>query len=166
MSQVDFFVHAYYAKSIVVIDVPFEASNDRTDLVPGLSVQIDRREYDDDHYYYRVKREHSGNRLVTGILTQDYPVSDFVLLDHVDIVCNMDYVDQQGNVVTFSDPRDVAESNSSTSTGPGYRGPGIIGTDRILHKTHDIEFVRFTIALEPYHVIVPLTLTDIPISSK
>jgi hypothetical protein len=61
LSQVDFFVYAYYARSIVVVDVPFQASQDWIDLVPGLSVQIDGAEYEEEANRWRFHKGHPLN---------------------------------------------------------------------------------------------------------
>jgi hypothetical protein len=162
LSQVDFFVYSYYARSIVVVDVPFQASQDWIDLVPGLSVQIDGAEYEEEanRWRFHTRRRNFSNTLTIGILTQDYTVTEYSLLDRVDMICNMDFVDQLGEVVTSYGTRHIDDVKARS------RGHATAITGGYFTWDQGIEFVRFTIALEPYHMIVPLTLTDIPISSE
>lgn len=68
-----------------------------------------------------------------------------------DLVCHRDMIDAEGKLTSY---------NGYSSSGSG----GDINEARgVLHNCGGIATIRYTIAVKPYRLLVPLTLADIPV---
>ena len=128
------------------------------ELVPGFSVQIEAASSEDGNCEFTIKEHypdfHSTSR---GTLNEDSSLCDDELHYHptdlaeTDLNYNATMIDATGNPTS---------QGGSTS----IRGSGSMRTwEGSWTKCSGIEIVRYTIAARPYKVLVPLTLTDIPI---
>ena len=158
LSEVGFSATAFLGQPLVTVDIPFEPMTAPVELVPGFSVQIEAASSEDGKCEFTIKEYYADfNSTARGILNEDSsPCDDEIHYHHTDLAeiglnYNATMIDATGN------PTSKGGSTSS-------RGDGSMRTwEGSWTRCSGIEVVRYTIAVRPYKIVVPLTLTDVPL---
>jgi hypothetical protein len=133
------------------------------ELVPGFTVLIEEARSEGGRCDFTIKEEYEGftgtsfwsleENLNTCVGLFPSRRTD---LSEIDLHYNVTMIDATGNPTSRSGGSNSASSSSSGDS--GMRTSRGSWTDCV-----GIEFVRYTIAVRPYRVVTPLTLSDIPI---
>jgi hypothetical protein len=162
LSQIDFYVYALFAQPLTVIDIPIGVTEDWVDVVPGLQVSVAIITLQDGTYQYTLSEKRHDLSHVRGILKTDVQTCEPLGLSHpfhmpdlaaVDLVYNRDIIDSNGNILSSAGPDFSSGGRSGSST-----------SSRMCSDSGCPVCVRYTIGVKPYKLVVPLTLTDIPVS--
>lgn len=165
LSQLDFYVYALYAQPLTVIDIPFKPMNDWMELWPGFRVIIETALLEDGTCEYAIKEEISGLSNSDDVLKQGYDLCgadelgwyrfEDIFTDR-DLIYNRDMIDASGMPTS----RNGGSRSSSSRKSGGMTSRTESGD---WNECSGIAFIRYTIAVKPYKLVVPLTLRDIPV---
>lgn len=163
LSELEFAVSALYAQPLATFDIPFQPMTTPIELIPGFTVLIEEARSEDGRCDFTIKDEFEGFTGTSfGSLEENSNTCVGPFPSHridpskIDLNYNVTMIDATGNPVSRSGGSGGASSSSSGDS--GVRTSRGSWTDCI-----GIEFVRYTIAVRPYRVVAPLTLSDIPI---
>jgi hypothetical protein len=127
------------------------------ELLPGFRVWIDKAVSEGDKCEYTIKEEIDASSVASGsFFSPRSNVCDRLytkrLEDH-DFIYHFEVLDSEGNPATYA-------GNSSGSGSGGIRIRTATWT-----QCSGIDVIRYTIAVDPYRVMVPLTLVDISLNN-
>ena len=153
-------MYALYAQPLTTFEIPFEPMDDWMKLWPGFRILFETATSEDGKCEYLIKEEISKPSHSVGLYRKDY--EDLWLgttweLTDKDLIYSRNMLDSQ---------------RKPTSRGGGRTTSGGHSSDEVLVNTLSgnwsdctgIEVIRYTIAVKPRRLVVPLTLTDIPVS--
>ena len=160
ITQIGSLAYALYAQSFVQADLPLEVSADWINLAPGFRVKITQVDRTANTCQYTLVEEIEGINIRYGSLSGDEggygslgsstPGSDW---NGWDVLYDCTHIDSQGNSV-----------NSGSTAIQGTRSNGLLiqTIQRTIPKS-DVETIRYSIAMHPYTLLVPLILEEIPV---
>ena len=158
LSTVDALTYALYAQSLIQMDLPLEVTADWITLVPGFRVKIDQVDIAGGICEYTIQESIDANGFSFGGLTENATPQatnrgfHFFWADS-DVVYARQFINNQGNLI-----------NVTTLSGSSRHSEGkSISTLQVRIAQEDIGFVHYNIAIQPYSVLVPFTLENIPL---
>ncbi|MCF7973863.1 MAG: hypothetical protein K9N55_08615 [Phycisphaerae bacterium] len=163
LARVDFYAHALFARPFVTVDMPFEVTADWVELAPGFRVLIEKAVSKDGICEYQIQQELTGppnsylglspyDELTSFILLSSPKIADLYTRDYLFSLTLMDSEEKP----TSSDRE---YTGSKTSYDP--EGKTIMTNTGYISDCSGIATLRYSIAVQPYKVIVPMTITDI-----
>jgi len=161
VSQIDFFVYALYGQPLVTTDVPLRAMNayDWLELAPGFRVRVMTADYQDGECNYKLFHQKSGNAIFSRGSFEDLTPMMHRPYRYWDYIYTFNLVSLQGNPEWRGGVSGTGGSYSY-GTGDGFSHSTRSGTWR---NCTGEEVIRYTIAVKPKKVMIPMTLTDIPV---
>ena len=147
--------------SLVTTDVPLRAMNayDWLELAPGFQVRVMTADYQDGECNYELFHQKSGNAAFTRGSFEDLTPMMHRPYRYWDYIYTFNLVSLQGNPEWRGGVSGTGGSYGYGS-GDGFRYGTSSGTWR--NCTGD-EVIRYTIAVKPRKVLIPLTLLDVSI---
>ena len=160
LSRIEYSVGALIAETSETIDVPFAASEDWMELVPGLQIFIEEASVESGRYGYRIKFEYDPNQVSYGSGLSLHIRADDIIPPMV--LTGVEILDANGVSV-----RDRS-SGGSFSGGSGSSGSGGLMTGTTTASGSctacgEAAIIRHTFAVAPYEQDIQFVLEDIPV---
>ena len=166
LSQVDFYVYLLESDLLKTIEVPFEQMDAWIELVPGFEMIIETVTVEEGRWAYTMTERRTLGSSTEGILTpgtvyceqadeMEFHSHSSPLTDE-DLIFNRRIVDEEGNL--------ALRGNHSSYSGRSSQGEHVGVFTVSGTGVHNIAAIQYVIAASPYKRIVPLTVTDIPVS--
>jgi len=159
LSRVEWSMYALVTDTYKTVDVPFQASDQWTELVPGLEVLVEKGIFGANKYEYRVKARYDTGKISYGpggavhLWPGDVPPQ--VIVTKIDVLDpNSNSIPGQGSGGFSSGSSSGATGNEGTGTSSGTGTCPTCGTATA---------IRFTLALDAYEKEVRFTLKDVPV---
>jgi hypothetical protein len=166
LSKVDFYVYGLYAQPLTTIEIPFEPMDDWMELWPGFRIIIETAQLEDGQCKFTIKEEVTGLSNSDNLLGRSYDLCDpdesswyrpEDALTAIDLFYSRDMIDALGMPTSH---RGGNASSSSDSSG----GRTLRTESGRWEECSGIEFIRYTVAVRPYRLVIPLTLVDVQVS--
>jgi hypothetical protein len=165
LSELDFTVDALYGQPFATIDLPVEVTEDWIELAPCYRIRVDEVSMVDNVCHIVVKGEVTD---VSG--SGSYPFDPNIPWD--------EHVSPRGTVYRLSD-LDIISRTELVDTGetPSWSGGSNSHSNRSADGGRDLSWnftlhnctgtenllLHYTIAMDPYEIPIPLTLTEIAV---
>lgn len=163
LSQVDFVAYALTCQLWKTVEIPFAAMDDWLEIVPRLRMRIENHTTQGGSKEYRITEEYSlpSSRVQEVLMNENtLAVDQFgaaASLSELEMIYGFALLDASGNPATHGGRR-----------GSGWSGGAATGTRTRSGDwayTSHIVSVRYTVAVKPRILKVPLTLSNIPLLS-
>ncbi len=172
LSRLEWSMAALLGDAFEAVDIPFAATDDWIELVPGLEILVEEATVSEGRYKYRMKARYERKRIsyldardrpsgsVVGRASDvpySWPSNAFPEM----IITAIDVVDAKGNSVW-----EQRTGSSSTGVSIGFEDSGdqrIVTRDGvgICSVCDQAAFIRHVIAFEPYHRDVQFVLENV-----
>ena len=160
LSQLDFFVYALYGQPLVIFDIPLAATTGWLEPTPGFRILVETADHQDGVCNYRIQEEISASR-VHFSMTLFEELVPMIIVGHPfpywDYMYTINLISPQGNPkwnggVTMQRSYSTKDNKTRNQT----------RSATWINCTGE-EMIRYTIAVKPQKVIVPLTLADVTV---
>jgi hypothetical protein len=161
LSRLDWSMNALVAETFTTVDIPFEASEEWVEVVPGLDVLVEVASATEGNYIYKIKAIYDPNLASFGTLGHWHFWFDEAL--PATLMVDMEMLNAAGEPVRGPNTSGgFGGGTSSHSTEDGLREATSDGHGRC-DACGDVATIRFTFALDAYEVEARLVLEDVPV---
>ena len=147
--------HWLFARAIRTVKVPFQASGQWFELLPGYSALIEKAELEEGKYSYRIKAKYEGpddSFTRRNIVRIDDPIPQYIDL-------GMTFLNEDGVDVRSLSPSGGGFISNSGGLGNEYTASGSGSCD----ACGSITTIQFNFAIDSYVDEMSYTLYDIPV---
>jgi len=159
LSRVEWSMYALVTDTYKTVDVPFQASDQWTELVPGLEVLVEKGTLGANKYEYRIKARYDTGKAsyVPGGAVHLWPGE----APPQAIVTRIDVLDPNGNSIPGQGGGGSASSSGSGAA--GNEGTGTSSGTGTCPTCGTATAIRFTLALDAYEKEVRFALENVPV---
>lgn len=161
LSAFQWCAYALYAEDTIEADVPFAASEDWREVLPGVEIRVTKATVECCDYTYWTEVRHTDGivRAFGALLSPDEPPADCLVMETL-------LLDTEGNpVVATEDPRVSPAIWSQRVESTSWNTAKCGGRLLTFSTQAEIAGIRHMIVVGPYEVSIPFDLRNLPIPS-
>ncbi|UCD49226.1 MAG: hypothetical protein JSW27_17045 [Phycisphaerales bacterium] len=148
-------------ETFMTVDIPFEPNETWIEVVPGLEVLVEEATVTEGRYAYRIKAIYEPNLVSYGATGHWHFRGDERLPDS--LMLEMDMLNADGeSVFDLSSGGGYSSGSSAHGIEGGLMEANSHGTGRC-DACGDVTTIRYTFAVNPYELVAPFVLEDIPV---
>jgi hypothetical protein len=157
--QIDFTVEALFTRAIRTVKIPFEASDEWIEILPGYRVQVEEATVEDETYSYRLNTRSDS--------PESRPTSSLFRLGRDEDISNAmpKYMDM-GLTFLNADGADVisiSQGSSRSSSGSGSDTEYVMSGKGSCSACGGVTTIQFEFAVDPYIAQMFYQLNNIPV---
>lgn len=161
LSRLEWSMNALIAETFTTVDIPFEASEEWVEVVPGLEIRVNEASATEGSYIYKIQAVYDPNLVSYGTGGHWHLWSDEEL--PATLMMDMEMLNAACEPVRGPNTSGgFGGGTSSHSTDEGLREATSNGYGRC-DACGDVATIRFAFALDAYEVEARLVLEDVPV---